>query len=397
MRVAHGEGMTKYLRFLGVYGFVLATTAGIALGGAWMWLGFGVIYGAMIVGDELLGDDYSEPDYRFPALLDALLYLAVPTLGLLCFVMAWMAGAGDLLGFGAWALAHGNVDLFAARDASGPIHWLGAILSAALTFAAVGTNVGHELTHRTTDPLAMVAGRWLLAATFDAEFAIEHVYGHHRRLATPADPATARRGEQFYGFLVRSVIGQTRSAWHLERGRLEKLDQPVFGWRNRYLRGWLMSALLVIAFAAAAGPKGALVFVLTALAGRTVLEAVNYFEHYGLVRDPDAPVEPRHSWNSNKALSNVVFFNLARHSHHHAQGDAQFWRLRSYRDAPTLPYGYLTCMLLVYVLPGWYRDRMTPLVLDWDRRYANPVERRLADAANRESGVPALQLAASAP
>ena len=95
----------------------------------------------------------------------------------------------QVLGFGAWLQSAVGHDAFAARAASGPQHWLGAILSSALTFAAVGTNVGHELTHRTGDRAAMLAGRWLLALTFDAEFAIEHVYGHHRRLATPADPA----------------------------------------------------------------------------------------------------------------------------------------------------------------------------------------------------------------
>jgi alkane 1-monooxygenase len=155
-----------------------------------------------------------------------------------------------------------------------------------------------------------------------------------------------------------------------------------------------MSLVIVAAFYAAAGVVGALVWLAAAFAGRTVLEAVNYFEHYGLIREPGQPVEPRHSWNSNKRLSNVVLFNLARHSHHHAEGDAQFWQLRSYRDAPTLPYGYLTCMLLVYLVPGWYRDRMSPLLLEWDRRYASAGERRLAEAANRASGVPALQLAA---
>jgi hypothetical protein len=386
--------VSHYLRFLGVYGFVLATVLGLALGGAWMWLGVAVIYGVMIAGDELIGDDLSEPAYAHPRLLDATLYLALPLLGLLCFVMAWHAGSGDLFGFGAWVQATTGVDLFAARAATGPLHWLGGILSAGLTFAAVGTNIGHELTHRTIDRGAMLAGRWLLALTFDAEFAIEHVYGHHRRLATPADPATARRGEQFYAFLVRSVVGQTRSAFDLERGRLETLGLGTWTLHNRYLRGWLMSAVIVAAFGLAAGLAGVAVFVLAGVAGRSVLEAVNYFEHYGLVRDPGAPIEPRHSWNSNKALSNAVLFNLARHSHHHAAGDAKFWQLRAYRDAPTLPYGYLTCMLLVYVVPGWYRDRMTPLVLDWDRRHADATERRLAAAANRASGVPALQLAA---
>jgi hypothetical protein len=388
--------MARYLKFLAVHGFVLATALGIALGGAWMWLGIGVIYGVMIAGDEWLGDDFAEPSYSHPRLLDAVLYLALPTLAMLCVVMAWMAGSGDLFDLGAWVQAHVGYDAFAARAATGPLHWLGAILSAALTFAAVGTNVGHELTHRTTDRGAIVAGRWLLALTFDAEFAIEHVYGHHRRLATPADPATARRGEHFYGFVVRSIAGQTRSASRLERARLAKLGLPAWSLHNRYLRGWLMSGALVTAFGLAAGTAGVAAFVLTGLAGRTVLEAVNYFEHYGLVREPSSPIEPRHSWNSNKALSNVVLFNLARHSHHHAEGDAPFWRLRSYRDAPTLPYGYLTCMLLVYVAPGWYRDRMTPLLLDWDRRYADAQERGLAAAANRASGLAALELAEGA-
>jgi alkane 1-monooxygenase len=385
--------MGKYLRFLGAYLFALVTVTGLLLGGAWMWLGFVVIYGAMIFGDGILGDTFDEPAYRHTRLLNSLLYLTLPVLFGLCLVLAWMAGAGDLLGLGAALQSTLGVDLFANRAATMPWHWIGGILSVGITFAALGTNIGHELTHRTTDRAAMVAGRWLLALTFDAEFAIEHVYGHHRRLATPADPATARRGEHFYLYLLRSVTGQSLSAFDLERQRLHTLGHGTWSLHNRYLRGWLMSAAIVAAFWLAAGPVGALVFVLSALAGRSVLEAVNYFEHYGLVRDPELPVEPRHSWNSNKRLSNVVLFNLARHSHHHAEGDAQFWQLRSYRDAPTLPYGYLTCMLLVFLLPGWYRNRMTPLLLEWDRRHATPAERRLAAAANRQSGVAALQLA----
>jgi Fatty acid desaturase len=386
--------MVKYLRFTSVYLFALATVAGILLGGAWMWLGFAVIYAVMILGDEFLGDYFEEPDYRHPRLLNALLYGTLPTLFLLGVAMAWMAGSGDLFGLGAWLQAHLGVDLFARREATTAWHWLGGILSAGITFAALGTNVGHELTHRTADRGAMVTGRWLLAVTFDAEFSIEHVYGHHRRLATSADPASARRGEHFYAFLLRSVAGQTKSAFALERQRLQTLGHGTWSLHNRYLRGWLMSAAIVGAFAVAGGASAVIVFTLSALAGRSVLEAVNYFEHYGLIREPGQPVEPRHSWNSNKRLSNVVLFNLARHSHHHAEGDAQFWQLRSYREAPTLPYGYLTCMLLVYLAPGWYRDRMSPLLLEWDRRHASAGERRLAEAANRASGVPALQLAA---
>jgi alkane 1-monooxygenase len=386
--------MAKYLRFLGVYAFAIATLAGLLLGGAWMWLGFAVIYGGTILGDALLGDQFDEPAYRHPWLLNTVLYLALPALAVVCFVLAWMAGSGDLLGFGAWVQAHLGWDLFARREANAAWHWIGGILSCGLTFSALGTNIGHELTHRTTDRAAMLVGRWLLALTWNAEFSIEHVYGHHRRLATPADPATAHRGEHFYTYLLRSVTGQSRSAAQLERKRLDTLGHAFWSVHNRYLSGWAMSVVIALAFLAAGGITAAVVYLLAAVAGRSVLEAVNYFEHYGMVRVPGQPVEPRHSWNSNKRISNAVLFNLARHSHHHAEGDAQYWQLRSYRDAPTLPYGYLTCLLLVYVVPGWYRDRMTPLVLDWDRRDASPAERRLAAEANQRSGLPPLQLAA---
>jgi alkane 1-monooxygenase len=305
-----------------------------------------------------------------------------------------MLGTGDLLGIGGWVQATFGYDMFTARAETTALGLLGGVLSLGLSYASIGTNIGHELTHRTQDPVAMFVGRWLLAFTLDAEFAIEHVYGHHNRLGTAKDPATARRGESFYSFLPRSLVGQTRSAWGLETTRLARLGHATLGWRNRMLRGWLMSLVIVAAFYAVAGITGALVWLAAAFAGRTVLEAVNYFEHYGLIRVEGEPVEPRHSWNTNKRLTNVTLFNLARHSHHHAEGDAQFWKLRPYPEAPTLPFGYLTSMLLVYVVPGWYRRMMTPLLLDWDRRYASPAERKLAEQANRDSGISELKLAA---
>ena len=107
--------MVKYARFMAVYLFSLATLTGILLGGAWMWLGFVVIYGVMILGDESLGDYYEEPAYRHPRLLNSLLYFALPALFVVGVAMAWMAGSGDLFGFGAWAQANLGLDLFARR------------------------------------------------------------------------------------------------------------------------------------------------------------------------------------------------------------------------------------------------------------------------------------------
>ena len=109
------DTIVKYARFLAVYLFSLATLTGILLGGAWMWLGFVVIYGVMILGDESLGDYYEEPAYGHPRLLNSLLYFALPALFVVGVAMAWMAGSGDLFGFGAWAQANLGLDLFASE------------------------------------------------------------------------------------------------------------------------------------------------------------------------------------------------------------------------------------------------------------------------------------------
>lgn len=366
--------MFAYARFLAPYPIAAVTIAGLLMGGAWMWLGAAVTYLVLVPGEYLLGDDLSEPDYRHPRALDALLYPALPVLVAASAAYAWM---------------------LATSEATGALGFLGGAISLGLLYASLGTNVGHELTHRVRNRRALAVGRWLLAFTVDAEFSIEHVYGHHARLATREDPATARRGEGFYAFLLRSIPGQTQSAWKIESARLARRDLPLWSHHNLMLGGWLMTGTIAAGFTWAAGWRGLAGFAVAALFGRTVLEAVNYFEHYGLVREPGSPVKPRHSWNSNKSLSNALLFNLARHSHHHADGGAPYWRLRSMPEAPCLPFGYVTSMLLVYVAPGFYRARMIPLLLDWDRRYATPAEHALARHASRLSGDAELVRAAS--
>ena len=359
-----------------------------------MWLGFAVIYGGMIVGDAVLGDNLDEPAYGHTRLLNSLLYLTLPVLFGLCVVTAWMAGSGDLFGLGAAAQAHLGMDLFAqpgGHRSRGTGSAASCPSASPLPRSAPTSATNSPTAPPTAAPCSPVAGCWRSPSMPSSRSSTcTAITAGWRR--PPIPPRRVAASISIATCCVRSLASRAVRSNSSASG-CDTLGHGTWSLHNRYLRGWLMSAAIVAAFWLAAGPAGALVFVLSALAGRSVLEAVNYFEHYGLVRDPELPVEPRHSWNSNKRLSNAVLFNLARHSHHHAEGDAQFWQLRSYREAPTLPYGYLTCMLLVFLLPGWYRNRMTPLLLDWDRRHATPTERRLAAAANRHSGVAALQLA----
>ena len=63
------------------------------------------------------------------------------------------------------------------------------------------------------------------------------------------------------------------------------------------------------------------------MVGFSLLEVVNYLEHYGLLRGKrdDGRYErtrPEHSWNSNNVASNVLLYHLQRHSDHHANPTA---------------------------------------------------------------------------
>jgi fatty-acid desaturase len=224
--------------------------------------------------------------------------------------------------------------VLAARAATAAVHHVSAWVVTGLMIGMVGTIPAHELTHRTWDRVSMFVGRWLLAFSFDTTFAIEHVYGHHRYVSTEEDPATAPRGRNVYFHVVASTLKGNVSAWRIERARLEKKRLAVWSWRNAVIRGHLMSAALVAGAWAMGGWRAAAFFTACALWGKALLEIVNYMEHYGIVRDPATPVQPRHSWNTNRRISSWSMFNLTRHSHHHAQGEVPYQDLRPYPDAP---------------------------------------------------------------
>jgi alkane 1-monooxygenase len=154
-----------------------------------------------------------------------------------------------------------------------------------------------------------------------------------------------------------------------------------------------MSALLVGLAFAAGGLRAAGFFIACALFGKALLEIVNYMEHYGLVRNPQHPVQPRHSWNTNRRLSTWTMFNLTRHSHHHAAGEVAYQDLRPYPDAPMMLSGYLTTIVIALVPPLWHH-LMTPRVLAWDRDFASDEERVLAAQAGARSGMAAFEQAA---
>ncbi|WP_349271417.1 alkane 1-monooxygenase [Mycolicibacterium parafortuitum] len=264
--------------------------------------------------------------------------------------------------------------LFTASDLSwlgfdGALPWpakIGLALSVGL-LGGVGINTAHEMGHK-KESLERWLAKITLAQTLYGHFYIEHNRGHHVRVATPEDPASARFGETFWEFLPRSVFGSLKSAWELEAKRLERAGKSRWHWSNDVLNAWAMSLVLYGVLIAVFGWALIPYILISAVFGFTLLETVNYLEHYGLLRqkldsgryERCAPV---HSWNSDHIVTNLFLYHLQRHSDHHANPTRRYQTLRSMEGAPNLPSGYASMIALTYLPPVW-RKVMDHRVLD---------------------------------
>jgi alkane 1-monooxygenase len=252
--------------------------------------------------------------------------------------------------------------------------------------SGIAINTAHELGHKRAD-LEKWLSKVALAQSGYGHFFIEHNRGHHVRVATPEDPASARLGESFWAFLPRTVAGSLSSAWGIERARLERGGHSVWSIHNDILQAWAMTVVLFAVLTAVFGWVVLPYLLLQAVLGFSLLEVVNYLEHYGLRRQrkDDGRYErclPEHSWNSNNVASNVLLYHLQRHSDHHANPTRRYQALRHVEEAPQLPTGYAGMILLAAVPPLWRRV-MDPRLLghyggDVTRANVQPrAERRL--------------------
>ncbi len=237
--------------------------------------------------------------------------------------------------------------------------WLGLTLSTGIVVGAIGINVAHELGHRHRI-FEQTLSKWMLLPALYQHFFIEHNRGHHKNVATDLDPATARLGEPVFTFWFRSIVGSWRSAWRLERERLQKSGISFWSLYNEMLRFQLWQAGWLGAIYFFLGAKALTGAMLIALIGVLLLETINYIEHYGLRRrmlpsGRPEPVTPAHSWNSNHALGRIFLFELTRHSDHHYKATRRYQILRHVDESPQLPFGYPTSLLLALVPPLWFK------------------------------------------
>ncbi len=234
----------------------------------------------------------------------------------------------------------------------------GRIFSMGLLCGTFGINVAHELGHRVNKKEQMLA-KLLLATSLYMHFFIEHNKGHHKNVATPQDPSSARFNEPVYFFYVRTILFSYLSAWHIANEDCHKKNVPTFSFKNEMLQAHIYQLLLLGIIFYFFGGLILLYFIAAAFAGIALLETVNYIEHYGLKRKETAMGKyeralPQHSWNSSHPIGRLLLFELSRHSDHHYMASRKYQILQHHKNAPQLPTGYPGSMLLSLVPPLWF-------------------------------------------
>jgi len=339
--------------------------AGYYGGGLWNLLPILFVFVIVPLSDTLVGLDTSNvPEENKPIVGENFFYRAV--------TYAWTYVQ---LGFFVWVSV-----MFGGRGLTSGVEWVLFTLGFGLVTGGIGITVAHELGHKKST-LEKFCSQALLMTVGYMHFFIEHNRGHHVNVATPLDPATARQGQSAYRFWWQSTLGSWLHAWKLEKASLDRRGFPAWSPRNRMIIYFLLPVLFF----------ALLTWFASALAGRTVwelpvflaaqsivaitlLELVNYIEHYGMSRRMLANgqyerVNPLHSWNTSYLVSNFFLFQLQRHSDHHYHASKRYQILDHFDQSPQLPYGYPTMILIALIPPLWFR-MIDPLLESWQKQTA---------------------------
>jgi alkane 1-monooxygenase len=245
------------------------------------------------------------------------------------------------------------------QDGLNTIDIAGRVISMGLLCATFGINVAHELGHR-VNKMEQTFAKMLLLTSLYMHFFIEHNKGHHKHVATPHDPSTAKYNQSLYAFWPQTLIGTYLSAWKIANEEVEKKGKRRWSLQNEMLLFQLIQLTFVLVVLYFFGIKIAILFVVAALIGGLLLESVNYIEHYGLSRTQTSEqqferVQPHHSWNSNHIIGRLMLFELSRHSDHHYLASRKYQILRSFDNAPQMPTGYPGMILLSLFPPLWFK------------------------------------------
>lgn len=358
-----------YLRYYVVSVMMIVGIVGFALGGYWLWAGLGT-YIALFVLAMLSSQDIKPRTIHHPLLADIPLYLHLPLIIALYATFAWRVGAGLGLESG-WPVS---------------IALVGGIASLVWLSSAPNVPVMHELWHR-RDTFSRYVGKFMSAFFADLHRDIPHTDTHHLHLDTPEDADTAYRGENVYKFMWRCTKHNYQTLWASEHRRRIALEMPFFSIKNLIL--WEIGSALLIPLVAGliGGWLAALLVFVAQVITKFAVEALNYLQHYGLLRAPGSAIEIQHAWNHLNWWDRVVGYEITNHIDHHRDGFLRFDQLKPHPDAPQMPNVFV-CIISAFIPPIWFKAIAMPRLKNWDLNFANAAERALAREANHRADWP---------
>lgn len=328
--------VAAYIAALGLS--VVLLIAGAVLDGAWDFASF--VWMAIVVAalDHLIpAGDRAPTERQAKALTVGLALIHFP-----------------LLALAVWALAQG-----------GPVlNWVAYFSAAGLFFGQIMNSNAHELIHASSR-FRRALGRWTYITLLFGHQTTAHPGLHHKLVATPEDPNTARYNESWWMFCFRAWHNSFWKGLALEKSRLRAKGRPGWDRRNPYwayvgggsLALWLAWATL--------GWHGVAAYAALCLLTHSQLLVTDYVLHYGMRRrrigDRYEPVGPQHSWNAPHVVTNLLTLHAPRHSDHHAHPGRGFEELRIENGQPQLPYS-LPVMVTFALWPGFWRRLMNPRV-----------------------------------
>jgi alkane 1-monooxygenase len=304
----------------------------------------------MLLLDWLVPDLHLHPDKKIPELYyDGILYgLAflqyINLVLMLEFVskLSWQ-GPGDL--------GNSLINLILVRFLVGT------------SSGTSGIVVAHELIHRDSK-LQRLLGHLLLYGVCYDHFVIAHQRGHHHHLGMPDDIATARFGESFSTYWHRVSKGYFCYAWQSE---LERLGIGQNFWQakllqNQVVRGLAIECSFVGAIVWFYGWLAALMFLYQAFAAVRILEAVNYFQHWGLGEDRFGK---SYGWVTTSWLSRYALISLSNHIGHHQNAASRYHEIAYSDRGPKMPYGYFVMNLWVKLHNASYQKMAEKKLLNF--------------------------------
>ena len=332
--------MGHFLSFvLPVSSFFFLSTGPHNLAGALVWT---IPFWLLLVADWMSHDLQPQQQSKQPSLVyDAILY-ALTLLQLTNVVLML-----DIVSQLQWGtldeFLYGLVNLMAIRFLVGT------------SSGTSGIVVAHELIHRSQFHMQLL-GRVLLCSVCYEHFVITHKRGHHLSMGMPDDIASARLGESFKDYWKRVYFGHLHYAWKSENDRLGNNKDRLIGPKilnNQVLQGLLVEFVVLILIINVFGWIAAFIFLYQALAAVRILEAVNYFQHWGLDEQNYANT---FGWVNNSPITRYALIGLSHHIGHHENDQKHYHEIIYSDQGPKMPYGYFVMNFWVKLANASYQN-----------------------------------------